>query len=183
MSWNLPFLRPAPHIDRLPDAQVKRLYPKMRWQIMESTFIGYATIYLVRNNLPVISKEMGHSLQYSKGQIGDMLALTAISYGVGKVIMGAWSDRSNPRYFMPLAMLLTAFCNFAFALVSSYPIHLALWGLNGLVQSMGWAPCGRSLGHWYSIRERGTKFAFWNVAQNVGGGLTGLIVAYCTAKL
>jgi OPA family glycerol-3-phosphate transporter-like MFS transporter len=46
---------------------------------------------------------------------------------------------------------------------------------------MGWAPCGRSLGHWYSLGERGTKFAFWNVAQNLGGGLTGLVVAYCTS--
>jgi OPA family glycerol-3-phosphate transporter-like MFS transporter len=183
MSWNLPFLRPAPHIDRLPDEQIKRLYPKMRWQIMESTFIGYAIFYLVRNNLPVVSKEIGESLHYSKGQIGDLLAITAISYGVGKFFMGAWSDRSNPRYFMPLGLLLTALCNFAFATAHSYSIHLALWGLNGLFQSMGWAPCGRSLGHWYSIRERGTKFAFWNVAQNVGGGLTGLIVAYSTVLL
>ena len=46
---------------------------------------------------------------------------------------------------------------------------------------MGWAPCGRSLGHWYSVRERGTVFAFWNLAHNVGGGLTGLIAAYSTA--
>lgn len=183
MSWNLPFLRPAAHIGRLPDAQVKRLYPKMRWQIMESTFIGYAIFYLVRNNLPVVSKEMGQALGYSKGQIGDILAVTAISYGVGKFIMGAWSDRSNPRYFMPLGLLFTALCNFAFASVSCYPMHLALWGLNGLAQSMGWAPCGRSLGHWYSISERGTKFAFWNVAQNVGGGLTGLLVAYSTTWL
>ena len=30
-----------------------------------------------------------------------MLAMTAIAYGVGKFLMGAWSDRSNPRYFMP----------------------------------------------------------------------------------
>jgi OPA family glycerol-3-phosphate transporter-like MFS transporter len=183
MSWNLPFLKPAPHIARLPEAQVKQLYPKMRWKIMESTFIGYAIFYLVRNNLPVVSKEMAQSLNYSKGQVGDLLAITAISYGVGKFIMGAWSDRSNPRYFMPLGLLLTALCNFAFASVHSYPMHLALWGLNGLVQSMGWAPCGRSLGHWYSIGERGTKFAFWNVAQNVGGGLTGLIVAYSTVML
>jgi OPA family glycerol-3-phosphate transporter-like MFS transporter len=183
MAWNFPFLRPAAHIDRLADVQVKQLYPKMRWQILESTFIGYAIFYLVRNNLPVVSKEMGQSLGYSKGQIGDLLAVTAISYGVGKFLMGAWSDRSNPRYFMPLGLLLTALCNFAFATASSYPMHLVLWALNGLVQSMGWAPCGRSLGHWYSLSERGTKFAFWNVAQNVGGGLTGLIVAYSTAML
>jgi len=183
MNWMFGWLKPAAHVSRLPDAQVKRLYPKMRWQILESTFIGYATFYLVRNNLPVVSMEIGQALHYSKGQIGDMLALTAISYGIGKFVMGAWSDQSNPRYFMPLGLLLTALCNFAFGAVSSYPMHLALWTLNGLVQGMGWAPCGRSLGHWYSIRERGTIFAFWNIAHNVGGGLTGLIVAYSTVWL
>jgi len=173
--------RPAPHIARLPDEQVRRLYPKFRWRILESTFIGYATFYFVRNNLPVVSKEMGNALGYTKGQIGDMLALTAIAYGVGKFLMGAWSDRSNPRYFMPAGLILTALCNFLFGAASSYGVHLELWTLNGLFQGMGWAPCGRSLGHWYSVRERGTVFAFWNIAHNVGGGLTGLIAAYSTA--
>jgi OPA family glycerol-3-phosphate transporter-like MFS transporter len=86
----------------------------MRWQIMESTFIGYAIFYLVRNNLPVVSKEMAQSLGYSKGQVGDLLAITAISYGVGKFIMGAWSDRSNPRYFMPLGITADRLMQFCF---------------------------------------------------------------------
>ena len=174
-------LRPAPHIARLPEDEVRKQYPRFRWRILESTFIGYATFYVVRNNLPVVSKEMGQGLHYSKGQIGDLLAMTAISYGIGKFLLGAWSDRSNPRYFMPAGLLLTALCNFAFGAASTYSVHLALWTLNGLAQGMGWAPCGRSLGHWYSVRERGTVFAFWNLAVNVGGGLTGLIAAYCTA--
>ena len=59
--------RPAPHVARLPDDQVRRLYPRLRWRILESTFIGYATFYFVRNNLPVVSKEMGQALGYSKG--------------------------------------------------------------------------------------------------------------------
>jgi OPA family glycerol-3-phosphate transporter-like MFS transporter len=175
--------RPAAHVLRLPDEQIRELYPKFRWRILESTFIGYATFYFVRNNLPVVSKEMGQALHYSKGQIGDLLALTAIAYGIGKFVLGTWSDRSNPRYFMPAGLLVTALCNFAFGAVSSYPVHLALWTLNGLAQGMGWAPCGRSLGHWYSVRERGTVFAFWNLAVNVGGGLTGLIAAYSTALM
>lgn len=181
MARLFPFLRPAPRIPRLPDEEVARLYPRMRWRILESTFIGYATFYFVRNNLPVVSKEMGQALSYSKDQIGNLIALTAIAYGIGKFVMGTWSDRSNPRYFMPLGLLLTAMCNFLFGALSSYPVHLVLWTLNGLVQGMGWAPCGRSLGHWYSERERGTVFAFWNIAHNVGGGLTGLIAAYSTA--
>jgi OPA family glycerol-3-phosphate transporter-like MFS transporter len=182
MIRNFPLPGPAAHIARLPEAQVKRLYPKLRWRILESTFIGYATFYLVRNNLPVVSKEMGQALHYSKGQIGDILALSVITYGLGRFFMGSISDRSNPRYFMPIGLLLTAFCNFAFATASSYPVHLALWTMNGLAQSMGWAPCGRSISHWYSIRERGTVFAFWNLAQNVGGGLVGIIAADCAGR-
>jgi MFS transporter, OPA family, glycerol-3-phosphate transporter len=181
MSSIAALLRPAPHVARLPEDQIRRAYPRFRWQILESTFVGYAFFYFVRNNLPVVSKEMGQALGYDKSQIGDLLALTAISYGVGKFLMGAWSDRSNPRYFMPLGLVLTAICNFLFGAANSYPVHLALWTLNGLVQGMGWGPCGRSLGHWYSVRERGTIFAFWNIAHNVGGGLTGLIAAYATA--
>ena len=177
----LSLFRPAPHVARLDDEAVRRKYPRLRWQILESTFIGYATFYLVRNNLPVVSKEMGQALGYSKGQIGDLLALTAISYGVGKFLLGAVSDRSNPRYFMPAGLMLTALCNFIFGASGNYHVHLLLWTLNGLVQGMGWPPCGRSLGHWYSIRERGTVFAAWNIAHNVGGGLTGIVAAYSTA--
>src|SRR5690349_19256640 len=70
--------RPAPHVARLPGDEVRKLYPRFRWQILESTFIGYATFYFVRNNLPVVSKEMGTALHYSKAEIGDILALTAI---------------------------------------------------------------------------------------------------------
>ncbi len=171
-------LRPAPHKPRLTADEVARKYPKMRWRILESTFIGYATYYFVRNNLPVISKEMGEVLLYTKSEIGDMLAATAIAYGLGKFLMGSLSDRSNPRVFMATGLLLTACCNFAFGWVSGYYIHLLLWTLNGFVQGMGWGPCGRSLGHWYSVSERGTAFAVWNIAHNVGGGLIGLVAAY-----
>ena len=172
------FLSPAPHEPLLPPEEVRRKYPKMRWQILESTFIGYATFYFVRNNLPVVATEMGEALSYTKDDIGNLLAATAIAYGLGKFIMGAVSDRSNPRIFMPLGLLLTALCNFAFGWADSYYVHLLLWTLNGFVQGMGWPPCGRSLGHWFSVRERGTAFAFWNIAHNVGGGLIGLIAAY-----
>jgi len=58
----------------------------------------------------------------------------SIAYGFSKFLMGSVSDRSNPRYFMPLGLCLTALCNFAFGLSSSYYLHLLLWTLNGLVQ-------------------------------------------------
>jgi len=171
------FLKPAPYIARLSAAAIAKKYPRMRWQILESTFIGYAVFYLVRNNLAPVSKELGTIAEYSKTQIGDFLAATAIAYGIGKFLMGAISDRSNPRYFMPLGLVLTAACNILFGSVIDYHVHLFLWTLNGLVQGMGWPPCGRSLGHWFSENERGMKFALWNIAHNVGGGIAGVIAA------
>lgn len=168
---------PAPHIARLPEAEVRRLYPRYRWRILEATFLGYAAFYLVRNNLSVVAKDIEGALGYQHAQIGDILAATALSYGLGKFVMGAISDRSNPRMFMVFGLLATAACNFAFGAVAGYPIHLALWALNGFVQGMGWPPCGRSMGHWFSEKERGLTFSIWNTSHNVGGGIAGYLAA------
>ncbi len=183
LSFISKFYRPAPEVERLPSDEIPRTYGRMRWQIMESTFIGYAVFYLVRNNLAPVSIEIGEAVGYTKSQIGDFLAVTAIAYGVAKFIMGSVSDRSNPRLFMPTGLILTALVNFAFVSLQNYHLHLALWAMNGLFQGMGWAPCGRSIGHWYSENERGMKFAIWNVATNVGGGLAGVIAAYSAGWL
>jgi OPA family glycerol-3-phosphate transporter-like MFS transporter len=163
---------------RLPDPDIRRQYPRYRRRIMEATFIGYAMFYLVRNNLSPVAKEMQAALAYDKDMIGTILAVTALSYGLGKFVMGALSDRSNPRVFMACGLLLTAVCNFLFGGVTQYWLHLTLWTLNGFVQGMGWPPCGRSMGHWYSEKERGLTFSIWNTSHNIGGGIAGYLAAW-----
>jgi OPA family glycerol-3-phosphate transporter-like MFS transporter len=176
------YFAPPPPIDRLPDEQVRTLYPRFRWRIMESTFIGYGTFYLVRNNIATVTKEMEAGLGYDKSMLGDILAVTAISYGLSKFLMGSVSDRSDPRKFMVAGLLLTAVCNFAFGAATNYYVHMALWSLNGFAQGMGWPPCGRSMGHWFSESERGLTFSIWNTSHNVGGGLAGLIAAWAVTR-
>lgn len=168
----------ARHIPQLPEAQVRRLYPRYRWQILEATFLGYATFYLVRNNLAPVTEDLEGALGYTKDMIGNILAVTAVSYGFGKFFMGALSDRCNPRVFMAAGLLLTAICNFAFGSVANYHLHLGLWTLNGFFQGMGWPPCGRSMGHWFAEKERGLTFSIWNTSHNVGGATAGIIAAY-----
>lgn len=177
------WFKPAPAIPRLAEAEVQRNYPVYRRSILESTFIGYAVFYFVRNNMSVVSKEMGNALQYDKSQIGDILAVTAITYGLGKFVMGSLSDRSNPKKFMSVGLFLTALMNFAFIGVENFYLHILIWGLNGFFQGMGWPPCGRSIGHWFSLKERGSVFAVWNIAHNIGGGLIGVIAAYSASQL
>ena len=174
------WFKPDPPIERVPKEKIDKLYKINRWRVLESTFMGYAIFYLVRNNLATVAKDIEGALGYDYNMIGNILAVSAISYGIGKFLNGALSDRSNPRKFMAFGLLLTALINFAFGSVQSYYLHLFLWTLNGFVQGMGWPPCGRSIGHWYSLKERGSVFAIWNISHNIGGGIAGIIAAYAT---
>ncbi len=36
---------------------------------------------------------------------------------------------------------------------------------------MGWPPCGKTMVHWFSTRERGLTVSVWNTAHNIGGAL------------
>src|SRR5690349_15147450 len=108
----LAWFKPAPPRPRLSPSEVARLYPQYRWRIFESAFIAYATFYIVRNNFAPVSKEIGAALHYNKLMIGNILAGTAFAYGVGKLVMGFFADRSDARKYVGTAMLLTACFNF-----------------------------------------------------------------------
>lgn len=172
---------PPPPKPLLPQEKINKLYPRLRWSILEATFIGYATFYIVRNNLSTVAKDMQAVFGYDHSQIGSILAVSAFAYGLGKFLLGSVSDRSNVRTFMPFGLVLTALLNFAFGSVHNYTLHFWLWALNGFIQGAGWPPCGRSIGHWFSVSERGTIFSIWNIAHNVGGGIAGVLAAYAAS--
>ena len=172
----LSLLRPAPAAPALPADRIDPEYRRLRWQVFTGIFVGYAAFYLVRKNfalaIPDILKE--HP-EYSKAALGSAMTGLSVAYGVSKFIMGSVSDRSNPRWFMTIGLLLTAGVTFAFgtipAIYGSLTAIIALQTLNGWFNGMGWPPCGKTMVHWWSTRERGLTVSLWNVAHNIGGGL------------
>lgn len=166
---------PPPAIERVPDEQVAPLYKKKRLQIMLACFIGYAGYYLVRTNLNLAKPYLIDVMGFSKAEVGLIASALTIAYGISKFVMGNVSDRSNPRIFLATGLFLSAVANFCFGFLPSIWILILLWFLNGWFQGMGWPACARSMVHWFSDRERGTKMAIWNLAHNVGGALSPLI--------
>lgn len=175
-------LKPAPAAPPLPIDRVDPEYRRLRWQVFAGIFIGYAAFYLVRKNfalaMPDILREYP---QYSKAALGSAMTGLSIAYGFSKFIMGSVSDRSNPRWFMSLGLLLTAGVTFAFgtfpAIYGSLTAIVVLQTLNGWFNGMGWPPCGKTMVHWWSTKERGVTVSIWNVAHNVGGGLVAKLAA------
>jgi OPA family glycerol-3-phosphate transporter-like MFS transporter len=169
-------LKPAPHIERLPSQEIAPCYGRLRRQVFAGIFVGYAAYYLVRNNLALaIPDILREHPEYSKAMLGTALTGLSIAYGISKFLMGSVSDRSNPRYFLPLGLILSAgimfVCGYAKSVYTSLAVLVSLQTLNGWVQGMGWPPCGKSMVHWFSTRERGLTVSVWNVAHNLGGAL------------
>ncbi len=167
----------------LPADKIEAEYRRLRWQVFAGIFVGYAAFYLVRNNfalaLPAILK--AHP-EYSKAQLGGAMTGLAVAYGLSKFVMGSVSDRSNPRWFMALGLLLTSAVTFSFGLVpaiyGSLFAIIALQTLNGWFNGMGWPPCGKTMVHWWSAKERGVIVSIWNVAHNVGGALIAALATW-----
>ena len=170
----LKLFKPAPPIDRLPDEQIDSEYKKLRLQVFLGIFIGYAAYYLIRKNF---SLAMPYLIEegFTKTDLGFALSAISISYGISKFVMAIFSDRSNPRMFLPAGLILSALISLLMGVVpyftSSVTIMFVMLFLSGWFQGMGWPPSGRVLVHWFSVSERGNKTAIWNVAHNVGGGL------------
>jgi OPA family glycerol-3-phosphate transporter-like MFS transporter len=167
---------PAAHRPPLPADHIDPVYRRLRWQIFAGIFIGYAGYYLLRKNF---SLAMPYLVEqgYSRGELGVALSAVAIAYGLSKFLMGLVSDRSNPRYFLPAGLVLSALVMLLFGFApwatSSVTVMFVLLFLNGWFQGMGWPPSGRTMVHWWSQKERGGVVSVWNVAHNVGGGLIG----------
>lgn len=174
----LKFLQPAAHIARLPADQIDPVYKKLRWQIFMGIFFGYAAYYLVRKNfalaIPYLQEE-----GFTKADLGFALSAISIAYGFSKFISGSFSDRSNPRVFLPLGLILSGGIMLLMGLVpwatSSITVMFVLLFLCGWFQGMGWPPCGRTMVHWWSQKERGGIVSVWNCAHNIGGGLPPLL--------
>jgi phosphoglycerate transporter family protein len=176
-NWLPRFLRPrvADHIITDP-IEVERRYAAYRPQILLWSTIGYGMFYFVRKNLSIAMPVMLHQLHFTKSDMGLILTLHGLVYGLSKFLNGILADRANARLFMSLALIVSAIINVFFGLSSSLMAFGFLWMANGWFQGMGYPPCARLLTHWFPPKQLATKMSIWNASHSLGGGT---IVVLC----
>jgi len=167
---------PPPAKEPLTDPQeIDKQYRYWRLRILYSIVIGYTVFYFVRKNISLTIPYMESELGISKTQIGLVMSLGGLMYGVSKFFNGIIGDQVNPRYFMAFGLFCSAAMNIGYGMSSSISMLILFWTLNGWFQGIGVAPCGRSLAHWYTPKERGVKTSIWNSSTSIGAGLIGVL--------
>ena len=148
-----------------------KVFKYWRFRTMYSIMIGYAAFYLVRQNFSIAIPAICKDLHITKSDIGIVISIAAILYGIGKCFFGMVGDRYSSRYVMASGLLLSAFMNICMGFSSIIPMFTVFWALNYCFQSMGWPACAKMLTHWYSPTEIGTKWALWNTSHQFGSAL------------
>lgn len=176
----LKYLKTAPAAPRLTDPkEIDKNYKYWRIRILYSMYIGYACFYFTRKSFTFAMPDMISNLHFTKADMGILGSIFYVTYGVSKFISGILSDKSNPRYFMAIGLIMTGVANILFGFSSSLVMLMILWLVNGVFQGWGWPPCARLLTQWYSLHERGRWWAVWNTSHNFGGALIPVIVGFC----
>jgi phosphoglycerate transporter family protein len=167
---------PAPAIHD--GTKVARMYRYWRIRVMYSTTLGYATFYLVRNNMSMATKSITDEFHFSNTQWGGVLSAATIVYAFSKFLSGVVGDRANPRYLLGIALLFSAVINLFFGLGASIGFFTALWALNSLFQGVGVPPCTRLLTYWYSPREIGRAWGVWNSSHQIGSAVIAISAGF-----
>lgn len=160
-------------------------YRYWRLRILYTTMIGYACFYLIRANfsmaLPGIRAEFG----FTNTDIGYIVSAASVVYGIGKLLNGYISDKSNARYFLTAGLIGSAIMNLfmglSTAIGASLTFLVVLWAFNSWFQSMGFPPIARLLTHWFSPKEIGTKWSIWSCSHQIGSAAAAVIAGYLAA--
>ncbi|MDW7659258.1 MAG: MFS transporter [Bacillota bacterium] len=118
-------------------------------RILVLSWLTYCLAYTLRVNIAVVIPAIIADFGYSYMQMGLVTSLYFVTYMFGQLINGYLGDRVSSRLLIVIGLTGSALCNLGAALAPSYAILAICWGLNGLFQSMLWAPLMKTLSVWF----------------------------------
>ena len=107
--------------------------------------------------IPGIQAELG----IDKQTLGWISAAMLWAYAAGQMINGNLGDKFGGRRMMALGALTSFALNWLTSFGIGFKSLAAAWGLNGLAQSMGWAPGSSMPARYASFRAEDLAQRLW----------------------
>ncbi|NCX98441.1 MAG: MFS transporter, partial [Planctomycetia bacterium] len=157
----------------------------LAWQvrIFAVTWLAYAGYYLTRKGLSIAKVElkkpdvMGLSTETLSLIDGGYLA----AYAAGQFLWGILGDRVGTRVVVLAGMAGSVAVALTMGLSKSALALGALFALQGICQSSGWAPLAKNIGEFFSRSVRGRVMGVWCSNFALGGTIAAVVAGVATS--
>ncbi|MCJ8701867.1 MFS transporter, partial [Escherichia coli] len=149
-----------------PDGLVQRSTRIKRIQTTAMLLLFFAAVinYLDRSSLSVANLTIREELGLSATEIGALLSVFSLAYGIAQLPCGPLLDRKGPRLMLRLGMFFWSL----FQAMSGMVYNFTQFVLVRIGMGIGEAPmnpCGvKVINDWFNIKERGRPMGFFNAA-------------------
>ena len=120
-------------------------YSREELRLLIACFAAYTAAYISRCDLSPSLHAIAVSFGVTAAQAGLLPTCFAIPYAAGQILSGLLADRLPAPRLMLIGLLGSAAVNVVFSVCPWFPLLVALWFVNGLLQSMIWTPIMRIL--------------------------------------
>jgi len=149
---------------------------RTRRRVLGAVMFCYFFYYTGRQTFGFAIPGIEADLGIDKKTLGWISAAMLWCYAAGQMINGNLGDKFGGRRMMCLGTLASFALNWCTSLGVGVKSLAAAWGMNGLAQSMGWAPGSRLVSNWFGAHERGRAFGLYVFAAGLSS-----VLAYATS--
>lgn len=130
-------------------------------------FLAAIINYLDRSSLSVANLTIREELGLSATEIGVLLSVFSLAYGIAQLPCGPLLDRKGPRLMLGLGMFFWSLFQAISGLVQSFTqFVLARIGMG--IGEAPMNPCGvKVINDWFNIKERGRPMGYFNAASTI----------------
>lgn len=129
----------------------------MQTMLFWMCWIAYFSTYLGRLNYSASLTEIIRAEGYDKGAAGLIGTAFFCSYGFGQLFSGFLGDKLKPQKMIFTGILGSGICNILMGFTSQIWQMVAIWCVNGLLQSLIWSPIIKLFSNWVPT-ERQKQF-------------------------
>jgi len=133
-------------------------------------------MYLIRKNFNIAQNDLIEQYHFSKTDLGTMGFWFAITYGVGKTVVGYFGDGKNTKNVVAILLILASLTMVGTGLgAGSLRLMTVCYAMNGFFQSGGGPASYATINRWVPRAYRGTALGCWNISHNLGGSLAATV--------
>ncbi len=169
------------------DAAV-RPYPSTRTRRMRvlalCLLMAAGTVnYLDRSALSIGNSTIRASLHLGDAQMGLLLSVFAVAYGIAQLPVGILIDRYGPRRLMSVGLLLWSGAQLCAGLVATLPQFIVARVALGVGESPMYLSGTKVCSNWFPARARAVPIGLFNASSALGPAiapsvLTALMIAF-----